>query len=210
MPIAVICPSCKAKLKAPDTLNGKTVKCPGCAKPVTVKASVAPPPAPPPPAPRKPAPSPEVIEDPVEAPEDEAAAPPAPGGPTTDKERSTAMWIHLLPLVLFCCGGIGAFISLYFWLSGRKESAFIDHHGKTWLNFIINLFVLLFAVLLVFGALSVVALYLGNTAQIISFGLFGLIVVALNVYVFVRCILAGLKAKKGEWFEYRVLFKVLK
>jgi hypothetical protein len=36
MPITIACPNCKAKLKAPDSAVGKTVKCPKCATPVRV------------------------------------------------------------------------------------------------------------------------------------------------------------------------------
>jgi uncharacterized Tic20 family protein len=36
MPVTVACPSCKAKLKAPDALIGKVVRCPGCGNPVQV------------------------------------------------------------------------------------------------------------------------------------------------------------------------------
>lgn len=46
MPIAVICPRCKAKLKAPDTLVGKVVKCPGCATSVLIPTTGVPVPAP--------------------------------------------------------------------------------------------------------------------------------------------------------------------
>jgi uncharacterized protein len=49
MPITVPCPTCKAKLKAPEGLLGKTVKCPGCKTPVLIRATVgatAPAPAP--------------------------------------------------------------------------------------------------------------------------------------------------------------------
>src|SRR4051794_2653263 len=41
MPIAVVCPACNAKLKAPEALIGKTVKCPGCATAVLIKAPAA-------------------------------------------------------------------------------------------------------------------------------------------------------------------------
>ncbi len=235
MPIAVVCPACKAKLKAPDSLLGKTVKCPGCAKPVLVKAAT---PAPAPAAkkpvkqPVKP-PEPDVLDDePVEEvppAEDEVVARPRkkprrddetdgeeeaagapPGGPSTAKERGTAMWIHLLPLVLGCCGGIGTFISLFLWISKRKESPFIDHHGKTWLNFVINLFVVFFLLALLSGVLSFVAGLISSTVGTIVSGLFGLIMFALTIYVLVMYVVLGLKAKKGEWAEYRVLFKVLK
>ncbi len=58
MPIAVACPSCKAKIKAPDQAVGKKVKCPSCAHLFLVSAP-------------KPAPAPveeDVIDDIDEAP----------------------------------------------------------------------------------------------------------------------------------------------
>ena len=39
MSIAIICPACGGQLKAPDTAVGKRVRCPKCAKPVTVPAA---------------------------------------------------------------------------------------------------------------------------------------------------------------------------
>lgn len=230
MPITLVCPACKAKLKAPDNLIGKAVKCPNCAKPVLVKAA-APAPAPAPAAPKKPAPKPApIIEeeplDEMDPVEDEVAPPkrsrpaevngdeaesPLPGGPSTDKERSTAMWIHLLPIVLGWCCGIGSWISLFMWISKRKDSAFIDHHGKTWLNWIINLFVLGFLLGILAGVLQTVAGLSGSgTVAGIASGLVGLLGLAFGITVLVMQIMVALKAKKGEWAEYKVLFKVLK
>jgi uncharacterized Tic20 family protein len=37
MPFTIACPNCDAKLKATDTLMGKTIKCPRCSKPVLVQ-----------------------------------------------------------------------------------------------------------------------------------------------------------------------------
>jgi hypothetical protein len=38
MPLVIACPSCKAKLKAPDNAVGKAVKCPSCGTAIAVKA----------------------------------------------------------------------------------------------------------------------------------------------------------------------------
>jgi hypothetical protein len=38
MPIAVLCPGCEARLNAPDTAAGKTVKCPKCQAPMVIPA----------------------------------------------------------------------------------------------------------------------------------------------------------------------------
>lgn len=240
MPVAVVCPSCKARLKAPDALVGKTVKCPGCAKPVLVKAASvaasAPAPAPVVKKPAKPAPPP-VEEEPIDEVEDiedvedvdevdEAEEPkvkkkrkkaadgegetPALEGPTTDKERSTGLWIHLLPIVLGCCGGIGSFISLFMWISKRKESAFIDYQGKTWLNLYINVFAVEVALFIVSGILSFVGGLINNTVGTAISGLCGLIIFGVATYGLVMSLITGLKAKKGEWYQPRMLFKVLK
>src|SRR4051812_10831237 len=40
MPVAVLCPSCKSKLKAPDHLAGRTLTCPSCKSSVDVPAAV--------------------------------------------------------------------------------------------------------------------------------------------------------------------------
>lgn len=222
MPVAVVCPSCKAKLKAPETLIGKTVKCPGCTKPVLVKAVASAPAAPPSPAPaaRKPAKQPTPVEeepideipaaeDQEEAAQDEAAAA-ALGGPSTDKERGTAMWIYLLPILLSCCMGIGSFISLFMWISKRKESPFIDYHGKNWLNLLINLFAVMVVLMIVSTILGFVAALLSDVLGTLVSGLFSLLMLAVAVYSLVLTIVAALKAKKGEWYQYRLLFKVLK
>ncbi|HEY7309410.1 MAG TPA: DUF4870 domain-containing protein [Gemmataceae bacterium] len=228
MPVAVVCPACKAKLKAPDNLIGKKVKCPGCAKPVLVKAAgvaaSAPTPAP---AAKKPVKqsAPPVEEEPLDevdeqeepkakkkpkTKDNEEGATPAPGGPSTDKERGTAMWIHLLPIVLGCCGGIGSLISLFMWIPKRKESAFIDHHGKAWLNFAINLVAVVIGLTILSTVVGIVAGFAGSTVAMIVNGLFSLIYFAVFIYVVVMHVMVGLKAKKGEWAEYKVLFKVLK
>jgi uncharacterized Tic20 family protein len=60
MPLVIPCPSCKAKLKVPETAIGKKVKCPGCQTPITVTDPAAKPaPAPAPAKVKAPAPPPD-------------------------------------------------------------------------------------------------------------------------------------------------------
>lgn len=47
MPITVDCPSCNRKLRVPDDLLGKKVKCPTCSTTFTAEEAAAPPPEPP-------------------------------------------------------------------------------------------------------------------------------------------------------------------
>ena len=232
MPVTIICPACKSKLKAPDNLIGKAVKCPSCTKSILVKAAASAPAPAPIPAPKKPPvkPAPAIEEEPLEEmePVEDEIAPrpkkqrpaedngdkertPLPGGPTTDKERGIAMWIHLMPIVLGWCCGIGTWISLFMWISKRKDSAFIDHHGKTWLNWVINLFVVSFLFGIIVGVLQTIAGLAGSqTVALIAMVLVGLLGFALSIAILVMQIMVAMKAKKGEWAEYKVLFKVLK
>jgi membrane-associated protease RseP (regulator of RpoE activity) len=86
MPLVISCPSCKAKLKAPDNAIGKAVKCPGCGSAIAVKAPAGAPntvpaaprqaAAPKPPAPRQPQP-----EDDYEVVEEDDLAPRGKGRP---------------------------------------------------------------------------------------------------------------------------------
>jgi uncharacterized Tic20 family protein len=41
MPFNIHCPSCRAKIKAPEGLIGRQVKCPGCGHPMIIQASAA-------------------------------------------------------------------------------------------------------------------------------------------------------------------------
>jgi LSD1 subclass zinc finger protein len=262
MPVAVICPSCRAKLKAPDGLIGKTVKCPGCATPVLVRAvgaAVAPAPArvatTPRPVPKKPRPpEPEVLdEEPAEEmmddiedeevearpkkkskakqradeePDEEAlddiedeeveARPKkkkskgekrsAKSGDTNESERTTASFVHFATLI----PSFGHLIALLLWIMKRKESAFVDHHGKTWLNFHLSLFVMALGLAMLGVGLGIGLSFVNRWLGLIVVALMGLTALALSLYALVMTIVAGMKAKNGEWFEYRCLFRLFK
>jgi uncharacterized Tic20 family protein len=233
MPIAVFCPSCKAKLKAPDALIGKTVKCPSCANPVLVKATavthapaiVA---AAPRPVAKKPRlPEPEVLdEEPIEEmleepEEDEVEARPRKKkrkgdgrplrtGDSTDSERSTASFIHWATLINLLFAPFGYLVPLILWVMKRKDSEFIDHHGKTWLNFQLSMFVVGLGLMVVGGGVAVGLGLVKWLLGIIFGALVLLTLIALGIYMLIMYILAGMKAKNGEWFEYRCLFRLFK
>ena len=42
MPISVVCPTCAAKINAPDKAAGKHVKCPKCGEPLLVPSAAGP------------------------------------------------------------------------------------------------------------------------------------------------------------------------
>jgi hypothetical protein len=246
MPVTVVCPSCKAKLKAPDNLVGKAVKCPGCGSAVLVKAVAATAPAgsgsapkapalakpkTAPPPPKKPQPFEDIdevdeVED-IEDYEDEPAPsiakgkakkapPPAEDGdrgPVSDNEKLMGLVLHVgMYPVNVILPGLGWAVPLGVWIFKRKESPFIDHHGKQWLNFAISNFVLAVVAILLLGTLGVVLMFVDSVriVGVIVLALLGFLMFVLSVYIFVMNVIAGFKAKKGDWYQYKVLFRVFK
>jgi uncharacterized Tic20 family protein/DNA-directed RNA polymerase subunit RPC12/RpoP len=249
MPVTVVCPSCKAKLKAPETLVGKAVKCPGCGSAVLVKAAAAAAPAaapkaasgsapkvpalakgkpaPPPPPAKKPQPLDDLdpvdevedIEDydePVEnitkaKPRKAPAAEEEPArGPVSDNDKTMGMLIHLAFLINLVFAPFGTVVPVAVWMMKRKESPFIDHNGKEWLNFNISMFVLWLVLLVVFGVLAGGGYFISGWVSFICVLLFGICSIALGLTMNIMMIIAGLKAKKGEWIRYKCMFRIFK
>jgi len=246
VPVSIACPSCKAKLKAPDALVGKNVKCPGCGKPVLVKAPApaavpAGPKADPAPIKKKlakvsppaedfdDAPVEDSVEEKrpaakarrrVEEPEDDVesveesprkgkgkAAQEEPGGPTNQEERTQAMLLHLFLFVPM----VSPWLTLIWWLMKRKESRFVDHHGKEWLNFTITLMAVFLACGLVLGVSAGIGGYLIHWALGVALGvLLALIMLALGIGSFVLTIMAALKAKNGIWYRFPYIYRLIK
>jgi len=118
MPFTVVCPSCSARIKAPDTAVGKTVKCPKCSNPMIISASA-------------PEPTPEVVEpvEVVESPEPEEVAPRRRQRPRRDDDDSESrprkkksnkgliigLSIGGVLLVSLCCcgGGLGMYYGVF-------------------------------------------------------------------------------------------------
>jgi uncharacterized Tic20 family protein len=231
MPIAVICPRCKAKMKAPDTLVGKIVKCPGCATSVLIPAAGAPQPVPasgaagrptPPPASAS-APPPhaivdrleevpdkdevadvlpaeeadEVVEE-VEAIEEETddlevvsdrPRPKKKGRGVTEAERTTAMLLYFSSFLF------GIFGPLIIWLVKKADSKYIDHHGKSALNFLLSVGI----------PSTIVCITAGGAAALLNIAGFGLALLMfstlslISLYATVLLIIFAVKAKNGDW-----------
>ncbi len=177
------------------------------------------------PAPRKPAPPPEILdEEPVEdvledveekveaqpKKKGKGAVQPASSSDATESERSMASYIHLGTLINILFAPFGYVLPLVLWVMKRKESAFIDHHGKTWLNFHLSMFVLSLGLVGVGGGLALGLSFVKGWLGLILGVLLGIALFALSVYMLIMYVVAGMKAKKGEWFEYRCLFRLFK
>ena len=97
--------------------------------------------------------------------------------PNSD-ERTMAMLIHLLGIIT---GFLGPLI---LWLVKREESAFIDHHGKEMLNFMLT---------------NLIASVILTVIAFVTFGLGSVLFVPWGIAVFVFSILACIAANNGVW-----------
>jgi uncharacterized Tic20 family protein len=106
----------------------------------------------------------------------------------TADDRTMAMFCHLSGIV---SGFIGPLI---IWLIKKDESRFVDHHGRTALNFAFTL------------AIAVVVAWLGGvvlTVVTCGVGVFIILPLVLGVLVFglVFWIIGAVKANQGEWYR---------
>jgi len=124
---------------------------------------------------------------PPPSPEQPEAAEAAPIAPPDKNERTMAMLAHLLGIFT---GFIGALI---IWLIKRDESKFIDAHGKEALNFQIT--VLIASVVAWLSTMICIGFILGPAVLIVNI---------------VFCILACMKANKGEMYRYPVTIRFIK
>jgi len=111
-------------------------------------------------------------------------------GMGTDRDRNLAMLCHLSALSGFVIPFGNLFGPLVFWMLGKKDSQFVDDHGKSSLNFQISL-----TLFIIVGA--VVSIFLGPL-MIVFFLVAGIVA----VYAVVMSIVNGIKAHNGDEGEY--------
>ncbi len=105
-------------------------------------------------------------------------------------ERTTAVWLHLTPLLgVIVFWPLGIIVPLVLWAMRRDDSPFIDDHGREVLNFIIS-FVLLHLILFV-------------TIIGIPF------VLVLWVVGIVNVIRGALAAGRDEFFRYPMTIRII-
>jgi len=281
----VTCPSCHAKLKAPETLIGKSVKCPGCSKPVLVRETASAP-APKPAAARSQAVAPtrkkvrEPIDDLDEL--DEDAPPPrkgaitkkparrddaydaedeprpkkrkvveddyddedaprpkkgkardddyddededAPrakkkakkvgagaGGPTSADDRQNAFLMYII-LIVGNMIGIGPVGGIIWWFMKRKESRFVDYHGKQYINAQISYFVMVMLVWIVCAPVGI-GLYMAADMWIflvVFLGLAFVLTMAVAIVSLISLIKGILAARAGDWYIPLMTWQLLK
>lgn len=91
-------------------------------------------------------------------------------------------------MAMFCHFGnlIGGFVvPLVIWMMKKEESRFVDRHGKEALNFSISMLIYV----------------------LVTCGCLGLILAPFSIY---WCIMAGLAANKGEYYQYPMTIRFIK
>lgn len=119
---------------------------------------------------------------------------------TTSEERTMAMLCHLLALFTFFIG------PLIIWLVKRRESPFVDHHGRESLSWCFTVFVYMI-VLVVLAVITQVLTVLICVAA----PFFCLVVAAasaLSIADVVLKIIHCIKASNGEWSCYPMSIRV--
>lgn len=113
--------------------------------------------------------------------------------PTAD-ERTMATFAHLGAVAALVVPFFGNFLlPLIIWITQKDKSAFVDDQGKEALNFQITM---LFA-----HIISVILIFL-------IIGIF--LLIALAVLNLVLCIVAAVRANKGEYYRYPFNIRLVK
>ncbi len=142
----------------------------------------------------------------------------------SNSEKSNSMLIHLSALAKYIIPLGSILLPLILWQTTKKDSEYVNHHGKEAVNFnlsfllynIVCVFVLLGSVFgTVFGAIK--AEQFGNEADIagILFGTGGFVtaIVVLSIISIVKLILmiiAAIKANEGVLYTYPLTIRFIK
>jgi uncharacterized Tic20 family protein len=122
-----------------------------------------------------------------------------------ENARTMAMLLWLLYLL------VSGLVTLVVFLLKRKDSRFIDWHGKQCLNLFITHFILLCVLLLVF-AVGVGAGYLLDRPLIVLIvgGVVIVLIIALFLFGLVLKIIAAIKAHAGERWQPPLCLRLFK
>lgn len=143
---------------------------------------------------------------------------------TNSSEKSSSMLIHLSALANYVIPFGSLLLPLILWQTTKKDSSYIDHHGKEALNFnlsffiynIVAVFVLLGSILgTVFSAIQAEgAENMENiTGILFSTGGFISAIIVLSIIGVTKLILmiiAAIKANEGNLYKYPVTIRFIK
>ncbi|SDZ41194.1 hypothetical protein SAMN05421736_11220 [Evansella caseinilytica] len=101
-------------------------------------------------------------------------------------ERTMAMLIYLTSFLTTLVG------PLLIWLLKKDESAFVDHHGREYLNFLISITIYL----IISGLLALVLIGI-------------LLLIVIGIGAFILTIIAAVKAYNGEYYRFPFTIRFL-
>lgn len=112
-----------------------------------------------------------------------------------EDEKNSAMLCHLLAIFLHFIGPI------IIWASKKQESRFADWHGREALNFSINM-----------AIWAIAAAFVLTILAIVTCGFAGILfplIFCINIYQIVMNIIALNAGKRGEWYRYPLIFRMI-
>src|SRR5581483_11969893 len=112
-----------------------------------------------------------------------------------EDEKNSAMLCHLLAIFLHFIGPI------IIWASKKDESRFVDYHGREALNFSLNMVIYNLALTMIFMVIAIVTCGFGAF-------LFPLLFIPW-IYALIMHIIALNAAKRGEWYRYPLIFRMI-
>lgn len=139
-------------------------------------------------------------------------------------ENSNSMLIHLSSLAKFIIPLGSILLPLILWQTTKKDSEYVDHHGKEAVNFNISFLIYnVIAVFLLLGSIggtlfsAIRAEQLGDEADIagILFSTGGfitaiIILSTIGITRFILMIIAAVKANQGDLYNYPLTIKFIK
>ena len=114
----------------------------------------------------------------------------------TDEQKNMALMCHMAALAGVVTFGLANALGPFLvWHAKKRLGPFVDVHGKEALNFQLTYFVPLVALLVIWG---------------LTYDWVVLVPLALNIYVGVMAVLAGLKAGQGEAYHYPLTIRFIR
>ena len=108
-------------------------------------------------------------------------------------ENTFCMLMHLSQFASCVLPGAGIVLPIVMWATNKDQSPVIDQHGKNLLNFIISMFIYIFAsIILIFVIVGIIT------------------TIALVIVGFVFPIIAAVKANNGEYWPYPLCIRFFK
>lgn len=114
--------------------------------------------------------------------------------PVSDSERNWAIAMHLSLLSVHVVAVLWVVVPIILWLAKRKESAFLDDHGRETVNFHLSL-------LLYSGLVTVVTIMTCGAGALLFIPLYALGIAGM--------IMASVSASKGQYYRYPMCLRMI-